>query len=83
MSPDMSPKQSQQQQQHLGSSNLGKRSKVSRPVEPSFAESMHKSIKLSPPHVGLDSGKPERSVARVARLKLAAVFFLCTNHYPS
>ena len=54
MSPDVSPKQSQQ---HIGSANLVKRSKLSRPVETSFAESMHKSIKLSPPNVGLDSGK--------------------------
>jgi hypothetical protein len=43
-----------------GSSNLVKRSKlVVRQVEPNFSEAaaIHKTMKLSPPHVGLDSGQ--------------------------
>ncbi len=56
-SPEVSPKH---QQQH--SSNLVKRSKLGgvRQVEPSFVgDSLHKSMKLSPSHVGLESGQPQ------------------------
>ena len=54
VSPEVSPKH---QQQH--NSNLVKRSKLGgvRQVEPSFGDSLHKSMKLSPSHVGLDSGR--------------------------
>ena len=54
VSPEVSPKH---QQQH--NSNLVKRSKLGgvRQVEPSFGDSLHKSMKLSPSHVGLDSGQ--------------------------
>ena len=53
-SPESSPKHHQQQQH----STLVKRTKLAgRPVEPSFVDTMHKSMDLSPNHVTLETGQ--------------------------
>ena len=72
VSPDIPLKQSQQQQL-VGSANLVKRSKLSRPMD-AFAESMHKTMKLSPSHVTLETGQFDTSNQSDQMLKVAQNF---------